>query len=121
FVARSIGPTNRTLYIEPGRPDQGSRTYSFDDFVASYYAQVEALAAGGVDLLAVETGNDILVLKAALFAIDKYCADQGVDLPTLVSGTIYHPSGRTLFSQTPEAVYVSVAHFDALSAGLNCG
>src|SRR5262245_6099134 len=33
FVAGSIGPTNKTLYIEPGRPDQGSRTYSFDDFV----------------------------------------------------------------------------------------
>src|SRR5881275_1734333 len=36
FVAGSIGPTNRTLYIEPSRPDQGSRTYSFEDFVASY-------------------------------------------------------------------------------------
>jgi 5-methyltetrahydrofolate--homocysteine methyltransferase len=121
FVAGSIGPTNRTLYIEPSRPDQGSRTFSYDDFVASYYAQIEALVAGGVDLLAVETGNDILVLKAALFAIDKYCAEHGVDLPTLVSGTIYHPSGRTLFSQTPEAFYVSVEHFNALSVGFNCG
>jgi 5-methyltetrahydrofolate--homocysteine methyltransferase len=121
FVAGSLGPTNRTLYIEPGRPDQGSRTYSFDEFVANYYAQVEALVAGGVDLLAVETGNDILVLKAALFAIDKYCDEHGVDLPTLVSGTIYHPSGRTLFSQTPEAFSVSVEHFNALSVGFNCG
>src|SRR5205807_7433545 len=42
FVAGSIGPTNRTLYIEPGRPDQGSRTFSFDEFVASYYRQIEA-------------------------------------------------------------------------------
>jgi 5-methyltetrahydrofolate--homocysteine methyltransferase len=121
FVAGSIGPTNKTLYIEPGRADQGSRTLSFDDFVASYYAQVEALVAGGVDLLAVETGNDILVLKAALFAIDKYRAEHGVALPTIVSGTIYHPSGRTLFSQTPEAFYVAVAHFDALAVGFNCG
>ncbi|HMF16819.1 MAG TPA: methionine synthase, partial [Gemmataceae bacterium] len=121
FVAGSIGPTNKTLYIEPGRSDQGSRTFSFDDFVASYYAQVEALVAGGVDLLAAETGNDILVLKAALFAIDKYRTEHGVDLPTIVSGTIYHPGGRTLLSQTPEAFYVSVAHFDALSVGFNCG
>jgi 5-methyltetrahydrofolate--homocysteine methyltransferase len=122
YVAGSIGPTNRTLYIEPGeRQDPGSRSFSFDDFVASYYAQIEALAAGGVDLLAVETGNDILVLKAALFAIDKFRDDHGVDLPTLVSGTIYAPGGRTLFSQTPEAFYVSVEHFDALSVGFNCG
>src|SRR5437763_1194879 len=83
FVAGSIGPTNKTLYIEPGREDQGSRTYSFDDFVASYYGQIQALVAGGVDILAVETGNDILVLKACLFAIDKYCADRGVDLPAI--------------------------------------
>ncbi len=121
FVCGSIGPTNKTLYIEPKREDQGSRTYSFDDFVASYYGQVAALVAGGVDLLAVETGNDILILKACLFAIDKYRADHGVDLPTIVSGTIYHPSGRTLFGQTPEAFYVSVAQFDALSVGFNCG
>jgi 5-methyltetrahydrofolate--homocysteine methyltransferase len=121
FVAGSIGPTNKTLTIEPSRPDQGSRSFSFDDFVASYYAQVEALVAGGVDLLAAETGNDILVLKAALFAIDKYRTEHGVDIPTIVSGTIYHPGGRTLLSQTPEAFYISVAHFDALSVGFNCG
>ncbi len=121
FIAGAIGPTNKTLFIEPGRPDQGSRTYSFDAFVANYYEQVEALIAGGADLLAVETGNDILVLKAALFAIDKYCSDHGVDIPTTVTGTIYHPSGRTLFSQTPEAFYVSVEQFDALAVGFNCG
>ncbi len=121
FVSGSIGPTNKTLYIEPGRPDQGSRTFTFDDFVASYYEQVKGLVAGGVDLLAVETGNDILVLKAALFAIDRYCAEHGVQIPTTVTGTIYHPGGRTLFGQTPEAFYVSVAHFDALAVGFNCG
>jgi 5-methyltetrahydrofolate--homocysteine methyltransferase len=121
FVAGSIGPTNKTLYLEPSRADQGTRTYSFDDFVANYYEQVAALIAGGVDLLAVETGNDILVLKAALFAIDRYRVEHGNDIPTTVSGTIYHPGGRTLFGQTPEAFYVSVAHFDALAVGFNCG
>ncbi len=120
FVAGSIGPTTKTLYIEPSRPDQGSRSLSFDDFVASYYAQIEALVAGGVDLLAVETGNDVLVLKAALFAIDRYRTERGIDVPTIVSGTIYD-NGRTLFAQTPEAFCVSVEHFDALSVGFNCG
>ena len=121
FVAGSIGPTTKSLYIEPACPDQGSRTLTYDDFVASYYEQVAALVAGGVDLLAVETGNDILVLKAALFAIDKYSAEHKTRVPTIVSGTIYDPGGRTLFSQTPEAFYISVSHFDALSVGFNCG
>src|SRR5436309_3415580 len=52
FVAGSIGPTTKTLYIVPAGSDQGSRAVTFDDFVASYYGQVEALLAGGVDLLA---------------------------------------------------------------------
>jgi 5-methyltetrahydrofolate--homocysteine methyltransferase len=121
FVAGAIGPTNKTLYLDPSWPDQGSRKLTFDAFVATYYEQIEGLVSGGVDLLSVETGNDILVLKAALFAVSKYCSDHGVDIPTTVSGTIYHPGGRTLFSQTPEAFYVSVEHFDALAVGFNCG
>jgi 5-methyltetrahydrofolate--homocysteine methyltransferase len=120
FVAGSIGPTNKTLYIEPGHEPPDSRSYSFDDFVSNYTAQIEALVAGGVDLLAVETGNDILILKACLAALDKYCAEHNVDLPAIVSGTIYD-NGRTLLAQTPEAFYVSVAHFDALAVGFNCG
>jgi 5-methyltetrahydrofolate--homocysteine methyltransferase len=121
YVAGSIGPTTKTLYIEPSSPDQGSRTLSFDDFVNSYYRQVEALVAAGADLLMVETSNDILVLKACLFAIDKFNAERKQRVPTIVSGTIYHPGGRTLFGQTPEAFYVSVAHFDSLAVGFNCG
>jgi 5-methyltetrahydrofolate--homocysteine methyltransferase len=120
FVAGSMGPTTKTLYIEPSAPP-GTRTLSFDDFVRAYTTQIEALVAGGVDLLAAETGNDILILKACLFAIDKYFADHGTRLPVIVSGTLYHPGGRTLFQQSPEAFYVSVAHFDALSIGFNCG
>ncbi len=120
FVAGSIGPTNKTLYIEPGREPPDSRSHSFDDFVSSYTAQTEALIAGGVDLLAVETGNDILILKACLAALAKYFDEHSVRLPVIVSGTIYE-NGRTLFAQTPEAFYVSVAHFDALAVGFNCG
>jgi len=120
FVAGSIGPTNKTLYIEPGHEPPDTRSYSFDDFVTCYTAQIEALIEGGVDLLAVETGNDILILKACLFALEKYFVEHNVRLPVIVSGTIYD-NGRTLLAQTPEAFYVSVAHFDALAVGFNCG
>jgi 5-methyltetrahydrofolate--homocysteine methyltransferase len=120
FVAGSIGPTNKTLYQEPGREDQGTRTYTFDQFVAMYHQQIEALVAGGVDLLAVETGNDIMVLKAALVAIDKCRRDHRMALPTTVCGTIYE-WGSTLFAMKPEAFYVTVAQFDSLAVGFNCG
>jgi 5-methyltetrahydrofolate--homocysteine methyltransferase len=120
FVAGSIGPTTKTLFVDPKAPP-GERPVTFEDFVNAYAAQVEGLIAGGVDLLAAETGNDILVLKACLFAIDKYLTEHRLDVPVVVSGTLYHPSGRTLFSQSPEAFYVSVSHFNALAIGFNCG
>jgi 5-methyltetrahydrofolate--homocysteine methyltransferase len=120
FVAGSIGPTTKTLYFEPNHEPPDSRSLSFDDFVDNYYAQVDALVRGGVDLLAAETGNDILVLKACLVAIDRYCTAHNVRLPVIVSGTIYD-NGRTLFGQTPEAFYFSTAHFDSLAVGFNCG
>src|SRR5207245_173037 len=72
FVAGSLGPTNKTLYIDPRQLDHAARSVGFDEFVANYYAQVEGLVAGGVDLLMAETANDVLVLKACLVAIDKY-------------------------------------------------
>src|SRR5262249_60442058 len=68
----------------------------------------------------VETGNDVLVVKAALVAVETYFARHNVRLPVIVSGTIYD-NGRTLLGQTPEAFYVSVSHFDALTVGFNCG
>jgi 5-methyltetrahydrofolate--homocysteine methyltransferase len=120
FVAGSIGPTTKSLYIEAEHEPQDTRSFSFDDFVAAYYAQVEGLVAGGADLLAAETANDILIFKACLVAIEKYFTEHDVRLPVIVSGTIYD-NGRTLYSQTPEAFYVSVAHFDALAVGFNCG
>ena len=50
----------------------------------------------------------------------KYFAEHGIRLPVMVSGTIFD-NGRTLSAQTLEAFYVSVAHFDMLSVGFNCG
>src|SRR5581483_2627737 len=37
FVAGSIGPTNKVLYIEPGHEELENRSLSFDDFVMNYY------------------------------------------------------------------------------------
>jgi 5-methyltetrahydrofolate--homocysteine methyltransferase len=38
----------------------------------------------------------------------------------MISGTITDASGRTLSGQTLEAFYVSIAHANPLSVGLNC-
>ena len=118
FVAGSIGPTNKQLSMGIG-DDAGTRAVTFDQMVATYYEQVRALAEAGVDLLLPETSFDTLVMKACLFAIDKYAEDTGNRLPVMISGTIFD-NGRTLSAQPPESFYLSVSHFDSLSVGLNC-
>ncbi len=119
FVAGSIGPTNRQLSVAGNVNDPGYRSATYDQMVAAYYEQVSALVEGGVDILLPETAFDTLVLKACLFAIDKYFCDHGVRLPVMVSFTIFQ-GGRTLSAQTVEACWTSIAHARPLSVGLNC-
>lgn len=120
FVAGAIGPTNKTASLSPDVNDPGFRGISFDELVESYGEQVRGLADGGADLFLVETVFDTLNCKAALFAIGEYLETSGKDLPIMISGTITDASGRTLSGQTVEAFYISVAHADPLSIGLNC-
>ncbi|HEY2881485.1 MAG TPA: homocysteine S-methyltransferase family protein, partial [Pirellulales bacterium] len=119
FVAGSIGPTNKQLSIAGNVEDPGYRGATFDQMVDTYYEQVAALAEGGVDILLAETAFDTLVLKACLFAIEKYFDDSGVKVPVMASFTVFK-DGRTLSAQTVEACWNSLAHVELLSIGINC-
>ncbi|MFK7933696.1 MAG: homocysteine S-methyltransferase family protein, partial [Saprospiraceae bacterium] len=120
FVAGAMGPTNRTASISPDVNNPGYRAVTFDELKDAYYEQATGLLDGGVDVFLVETIFDTLNAKAALFAIDQLCAERGVEVPIMVSGTITDASGRTLSGQTAEAFYVSVSHVNLFSVGLNC-
>jgi 5-methyltetrahydrofolate--homocysteine methyltransferase len=119
FVAGSIGPTKKQLSMGIHVEDPGRRDVTFDEMVAGYMEQIRALVAGGVDILLPETSFDTLVLKACLFAIDKFFEESGTRLPVMISGTIFD-NQRTLSAQPIDAFYYSVSHFDALSVGINC-
>ncbi|MEQ3663077.1 MULTISPECIES: homocysteine S-methyltransferase family protein [unclassified Olleya] len=120
FVAGSIGPTNRTASLSPDVNRPEFRAVTFDDLRIAYKQQVEALIAGGVDLLLVETIFDTLNAKAALFAIEEVKEEKNIDIPIMVSGTITDASGRTLSGQTVEAFLASISHVPLLSVGFNC-
>jgi 5-methyltetrahydrofolate--homocysteine methyltransferase len=119
FVAGSIGPTNKQLSIAGNVNDPGYRGATFDQMVATYTEQVEALCDGGVDLLLVETAFDTLVMKACLFAIEQYFDRGGLRVPVMGSFTVFE-GGRTLSAQTVEACWNSISHVDLLSVGINC-
>lgn len=122
FVAGAIGPLNRTLSLSPdvNRPD--FRAVTWDQVVAAYREQIEALLDGGVDALLIETIFDTLNAKAALFAVESVFDARGdaARVPVMVSVTITDASGRTLSGQTISAFWNSVAHAQPFSVGINC-
>jgi 5-methyltetrahydrofolate--homocysteine methyltransferase len=120
FVAGAIGPMNKTASLSPDVNDPGFRAVTFDQLVAAYSEQVEALLDGGVDLLLVETIFDTLNAKAAFYAIDEVFEEKGVQVPIMCSVTITDASGRTLSGQTIDAFLISMAHVKLFSMGLNC-
>jgi 5-methyltetrahydrofolate--homocysteine methyltransferase len=120
FVAGAIGPLTKSLSVPADVNDPAHRKISFDEVVAAYVEQVEALLDGGVDLLLVETGFDTLNMKAAFFAIESVFEKRGQRVPLMASGTIIDQSGRTMTGQTIEAFWNSLSHVHLLSVGLNC-
>lgn len=121
FVAGAIGPLNKTLSLSPDVNNPGYRAVTFDEVVAAYTEQINALIEAGADILLIETIFDTLNAKAAIFASKKYFREHpGKHPEIMISGTITDASGRTLSGQTLEAFYISVSHANPLSIGLNC-
>src|SRR5437868_7381597 len=120
FVAGALGPLPVTASLSSDVNDPGFRAVTFDQIKQSYRDQIDALLAGGVDLLFVETVFDTLNAKAALFAIAEAFQKNARNVPLIVSGTITDRSGRTLSGQTLEAFLTSIAHANPLMVGLNC-
>ncbi len=120
WAAGAIGPTNRTASLSPDVERPGFRNVGFGELRDGYREQVDALLAGGVDLLLIETVFDTLNAKAALVGIEEAFAARGTRVPVMLSGTITDASGRTLSGQTLEAFWTSVQHADLLAVGLNC-
>jgi 5-methyltetrahydrofolate--homocysteine methyltransferase len=91
FVAGGFGPTTKSLSIPLDVNDPAARELTFDEMVDVFYEQVSGLMDGGVDLLLPETSIDTLVMKAQLFAIDKYFEDNGQRVPVIASNSILMP------------------------------
>ena len=121
FVAGAIGPLNKTLSLSPDVNNPGYRAVTFDEVVEAYTEQIDALIKAGADILLIETIFDTLNAKAAIFSAKKYFREHpGTHPEIMISGTITDASGRTLSGQTLEAFYISIAHANPLSVGLNC-
>jgi 5-methyltetrahydrofolate--homocysteine methyltransferase len=110
FVAGSIGPTTKL-------PSLGH--IGFDEMAAAYLEQVSALIRGGVDVLLVETCQDILQAKAALVAVFEAMQLAGKRLPVTVQVTL-EATGTMLLGTEIGAALTTLEPFDVDAIGLNC-
>ena len=120
WVCGAIGPTNKTLSLSPDVNDPGFREVDFDAMKANYSEQCDALIAGGVDFLLIETVFDTLNAKAAGLAGKEAAEAAGRDVPLMLSFTITDMSGRNLSGHTIAAFWYSVRHLEPVTIGANC-
>src|SRR5216683_1836093 len=110
FVAGSIGPTTKL-------PSLGH--IKFDDMAAAYTEQANALIEGGVDVLLIETSQDLLQAKAALVGVFDAMQKSGKRLPVTVQVTL-EATGTMLLGTEIGAALTALEPFDVDVIGLNC-
>ncbi|HET9525530.1 MAG TPA: methionine synthase [Pyrinomonadaceae bacterium] len=111
WVAGSMGPGRKL-------PTLGH--ISFTELRDAYSVQVRGLLDGGVDLLIVETCQDLLQTKAALGAIFAHFAETRRRVPVIAQVTI-ETFGTMLNGTEIGAALTALAQFPIDVIGTNCG
>ena len=115
FVAGSMGPTGKL----PSMDDPELSDVSFDELADVFEEQAEGLILGGVDLLLLETSQDILEVKAAIIGIQKAFEKTGVYLPLQAQVTL-DTTGRMLMGTDITAALAILEGMPIDVFGLNC-
>jgi 5-methyltetrahydrofolate--homocysteine methyltransferase len=115
FVAGSIGPTG----MLPSSDDPVLGAITFAELSENYYAQAKALVEGGVDVLLVETSQDILEVKAAVAAFERLFTDIGRRVPIQTQITL-DTSGRMLLGTDVASALTTLEALHVDVIGLNC-
>ena len=82
----------------------------FDELKQSYKEQIYGLTDGGVDLLLIETCQDVLQIKSALSASKEVLDSKNIDLPIMVSITMETTGTMLVGSDIASALTLSLIH-----------
>ena len=115
FVAGSMGPSG----MLPSGDDPDLSAITFDELAALFAEQAQGLVEGGADLLLLETSQDILEVKAAIFGINRYFAESGARIPLQAQITL-DVSGRMLFGTDIAGALATLEALPIDVLGLNC-
>ena len=110
FVAGSIGPTTKL-------PTLGH--INFDKLKDSYEEQINGLIDGGIDLLLIETCQDVLQIKSALSASQEVIKNRNIELPIMISITM-ETTGTMLVGSDIASALTILEPYNIDILGLNC-
>ena len=115
FIAGSLGPTG----MLPSSEDPTLGNITFDELAKIYGEQARALIEGGVDLVLIETAQDILEVKAAIAGITRMFKRTGYWVPIQAQVTL-DTTGRMLLGTDIAAVLTTLQALPIQIVGLNC-
>ncbi len=115
FVAGSIGPTG----MLPSSSDPVLSNITFAELAENFYLQAKYMVEGGVDVLLVETAQDILEVKAAIAGFERLFAELGYRVPVQTQVTL-DTSGRMLLGTDIASAMTTLEALPVDILGLNC-
>jgi 5-methyltetrahydrofolate--homocysteine methyltransferase len=116
FVAGSIGPTG----FLPASDDPSLGQIRFRELVEVFTEQAQGLLKGGVDLIIIETAQDILEVKAAIFGAREAFKLAGRDVPIQTSVSLLPQGGKMLLGTDIDSALTTLEALGADVIGLNC-
>src|SRR6478752_9289690 len=116
FVAGSIGPTGHL----PASDDPTLGKITFPELRTVFAEQATGLLQGGADLIIIETAQDILEVKAAIFGARDAMKETGRVVPIHTSVSLLPNGGKMLLGTDISAVLATLEALKADVIGLNC-
>ncbi|PIE21974.1 MAG: methionine synthase [Planctomycetota bacterium] len=110
FVAGSMGPTTRLVTL--GHVD-------YSDLYSGYLEQARGLIEGGVDVLQIETCQDLLQIKCATAACKEAMRITSREVPIAVTITV-ETTGTMLVGSDVQAAMAMIESLPIDIIGLNC-
>ncbi|OGT21339.1 MAG: hypothetical protein A3C55_03370 [Gammaproteobacteria bacterium RIFCSPHIGHO2_02_FULL_42_13] len=111
FVIGSMGPGTKLPSLDQ---------VTYDELVDSYAEQARGLLDGQVDLLLLETHQDLLTLKAAVWGCHIAKQERQSNTPIFAQVTL-ESTGTTLVGSDMHCVITSLSALPIDGIGLNCG
>ncbi|WP_038057007.1 methionine synthase [Thermus amyloliquefaciens] len=110
FVAGALGPGTKLISLGQ---------ISWDELFAAYKEAVRGLLKGGVDLILLETAQDILQVRCAVLAAREAMAEVGREVPLQVQVTM-EATGTMLVGTDEGAALAALESLPIDVVGMNC-